>query len=69
MSHIDKDGKFQSDKFPWCQAGFVPLKTTDKLAQDLLWEYAERKRVKDAEFSKDLQCVLIADGFQPPPKE
>lgn len=46
-SHI-VNGKFKSDKFPECPAGLVPLSTSDPMAQDLLWEYAERRRTKDA---------------------
>lgn len=30
--HIDADGEFQSDKYPWCAPGFVPLKLTDPMA-------------------------------------
>jgi len=57
-SHII-DGEFQSDKYPWCKAGFVPLKITDPMAQDLLIKYAIRRASKDPEFSDDLRkCVL-----------
>ena len=47
-------GEFQSDKYPWCARGFVPLKVTDKGAQYLLWEYAQTHRARDPEFSADL---------------
>jgi hypothetical protein len=65
---IEKDGKrlFQSDKYPTCPAGKVPLSTKDKTAQDLLWEYAQRRRVVDAEFSDDLEAALREDGYVPP---
>ena len=59
------NGKFQSDKYPTTPSGFVPLKTTDKMAQDLLWKYAKRRRSIDAEFSEDLKFALKADGFVP----
>ena len=48
------DGEFQSDKYPWCKRGFVPLKLTDPNARTVLRAYAELRRPIDAEFSKDL---------------
>lgn len=62
------DGQFQSDKYPSCPAGKVPLSVKDKTAQDLLWEYAHRRRVVDAEFSADLETALKAEGFGPNPE-
>jgi hypothetical protein len=64
-SHINKDGLFQSDKYPTCPPGKVPLSVKDETAQDLLWEYAQRRRSVDAEFSEDLEQVLRAAGFDP----
>ncbi len=65
-AHINADGFFQSDKYPGCPAGKVPLSVKDPTAQDLLWEYAQRRRTVDAEFSDDLeQCLLVA-GYKPP---
>lgn len=64
-AHIDKDGQFQSDKYPTCPPGKVPLSVKDRSAQDLLWEYAERHRQVDEEFSKDLETALRSAGFQP----
>ncbi len=61
------NGKFQSDKYPGCPAGKVPLSVTDVTAQDLLWEYAQRRRKVDAEFSDDLETCLRAEGFEPTP--
>lgn len=58
------DGEFQSDKYPWCGRGFVPLKLTDKMAQDLLWEYAQRRRAVDPQFASDLETCLIAQGYR-----
>jgi len=63
-SHII-DGHFQSDKYPTCPRGKVPLSIKDASAQDLLWEYAQRRRHIDAEFADDLESALIAAGFDP----
>lgn len=57
------DGKFQSDKYPDTPRGLVPLKPTDPMAQDLLWEYARRRRAIDAEFSEDLEDALSLSGY------
>lgn len=62
-SHINKDGEFQSDKYPTCPAGKVPLSVKDETAKDLLWEYAQRRRVVDPEFAADLETALKAKGF------
>jgi hypothetical protein len=59
------NGTFQSDKYPTCPPGKVPLSVKDKTAQDLLWEYAQRRRVVDAEFSDDLETALRAAGYEP----
>jgi hypothetical protein len=59
------DGEFQSDKYPTCPRGKVPLSVKDTTAQDLLWEYAQRRRAVDAEFSADLETALRSAGFQP----
>jgi hypothetical protein len=60
------DGEFQSDKYPGCPRGKVPLSCKDPTAQDLLWEYAQRRRAVDAEFSADLEQALKLAGFSPP---
>jgi hypothetical protein len=65
-AHINSDGLFQSDKYPTCPPGKVPLSVRDVTAQDLLWEYARRRRVVDAEFSDDLETALRAAGYVPP---
>ena len=65
-AHIDREGRFQSDKYPTCPAGKVPLSTRDRTAQDLLWAYAQRRREVDAEFADDLEAALKADGYKPP---
>lgn len=63
--HINAEGRFQSDKYPTCPAGKVPLSTRDVTAQDLLWEYAQRRRAVDPEFSEDLETCLRNDGYEP----
>jgi hypothetical protein len=65
-AHINRDGEFQSDKYPTCPAGKVPLSVKDPSAQDLLWAYAQRRRSVDAEFADDLETALRAAGFAPP---
>jgi len=64
--HINAEGKFQSDKYPPCPAGKVPLSTEDPTAQDLLWEYAQRRREVDEQFSDDLEITLQTSGFRAP---
>lgn len=59
------DGQFQSDKYPSCPPGKVPLSVKDTMAQDLLWAYAQRRRAVDAEFSDDLEQALRDAGFRP----
>ena len=57
--HLTVTGTFQSDKYPWCPAGFVPLKLTDPAARDLLDEYAKRRGAIDPEFNRDLREALM----------
>lgn len=56
--HLTVDCQFQSDKYSWCPAGFVPLKITDPTARDLLAQYARRRRYLDPGFCADLLEVL-----------
>jgi len=63
MPHHIKAGKFQSDMFPGCPAGMVPLSTSSKRAQDLLWELAQRHREEDPEFAEDLEFALRVQGY------
>ena len=60
------DGEFQSDKYPWCHRGFVPLKLTDPMAQGLLWEYAHQRASVDQEFADDLLEALRIKGYNHP---
>ena len=64
-SHII-DNEFQSDKYEWCKSGFVPLKLTDPMAQDLLQQYAHRRNSIDPEFSEDLLKCLRMKGYYAP---
>jgi hypothetical protein len=57
------DGEFQSDKYPTTPRGKVPLSVKDATAQDLLWEYAQRRRAVDAEFAADLETALVTAGY------
>lgn len=57
------DGEFQSDKYPTTPRGKVPLSVKDINAQDLLYEYAQRHRDIDPEFSADLEYALRGAGF------
>jgi hypothetical protein len=66
-AHINAAGEFQSDKYPTCPAGKVPLSTKDPTAQDLLAIYAQRRRAVDAEFADDLLAALRAKGYDPVP--
>lgn len=65
MSHII-DGKFQSDKYSWCQPDFVPLKVTDALAQPYLWAVACLYAAMGDDFGNDLKKRLLMVGFKPP---
>ncbi len=56
--HLTVTNEFKSDKYPWCPAGFVPLKITDPMARDLLLDYARRRREVDSEFSRALEDAL-----------
>ena len=58
-------GEFQSDKYPTTPRGKVPLSCKDKTAQDLLWQYAQRRRVVDPEFADDLEKALRLQGYIP----
>ena len=61
--HLDENDEFQSDKYPWCHAGFVPLKLTDPMAWPVLWDYARRRETVDMEFSEDLRYSLLKAGY------
>lgn len=50
-------------KLTSCPSGKVSLSTKDPMAQDLLWEYANRRQEFDITFSIDLKFCLIKDGY------
>ena len=62
-AHINHNGEFQSDKYPLCPPGKVPLSTKDPMAQDLLAIYATRRLPVDGEFSDDVRACLESKGF------
>lgn len=66
--HLTVSGTFQSDKYKWCPAGFVPLKLTDPAARDLLAIYAVRREPIDKEFPRDLIEALANVPEKPNPK-
>ena len=37
--HVNEAGQFQSDLFPWCRPGYVPMKLTDRAARLILSLY------------------------------
>lgn len=59
------DGEFQSDKYPTTPRGKVPLSVKDETAQDLLWQYAQRRRIVDEQFADDLEFALVDAGYKP----
>lgn len=61
--HINADGEFKSDKYPWCRPGFVPLKLTDRTAQPHLWRYAIIRGAVDKAFTDDLCACLRTSGY------
>ena len=65
-AHLTVSGRFQSDKYLWCPAGFVPIKTTDPMAQDLLREYAKRRAAVDKDFCADLLAALPREPHENP---
>jgi len=62
-------GEFQSDKYPTCPRGKVPLSCKDKTAQPYLWAYAQVHRAVDPQFSDDLELALRRHGYKPPSQD
>ena len=60
------DGEFQSDKYPTCPRGKVPLSVKDTRVQDLLWEVAFIWDSVDTGFASDLRAALRNAGYEPP---
>jgi len=51
--HLNKDGKFKSDKYTWCPEGYLALKLTDPVAQRAILKYA--LETEDEELGDDLR--------------
>ena len=47
-----------SDKYDWCQEGFLALKFTDRLAWAALVDYAEAVRDKQPALSSDIKSAV-----------
>ena len=62
--HLTQRGVFKSDKYSWCKPGFLALKFTDPLAQDLIEEYAYRRADIDLEFKEDVLTALENKGYE-----
>ncbi len=62
--HLTQRGVFKSDKYDWCKPGFLALKFTDPLAQDLIEEYAYRRATIDLEFKEDVLTALTNRGYE-----
>jgi hypothetical protein len=56
--HLTEDGQFQSDKYEWCQPGYLPLSLKDPMARDLIEQYAKRRSSVDEEFARDILEAL-----------
>jgi len=56
--HIDKDGNFQSDKYPDLPPNKITLSFKDHAAQCALAEYI--KHSDDKELAEDIRSVLSA---------
>lgn len=63
--HLTQRGVFKSNKYPWCKAGFLPLKLTDETAQSWMWGYALLRGVVDREFLEDVHYALDKLGYRP----
>jgi hypothetical protein len=57
------NGQFKSDKYAWCEPGFLALKLTDRAAQPLIWEYAQTHRAIDSDLADDLETALRSAGY------
>lgn len=61
MTHFNKKGEFQSDKYPWCKPGFVPLKLSDPTAWQPLMDYAIKRLGIDRQFAYDLIDAVLQE--------
>jgi len=53
---------FLSDKYPWCEPDFFPMKFSDPLARRLIRAYADFVRTKDPELATDLGIACAVAG-------
>lgn len=59
------EGEFQSDKYPTCPRGHVPLSVKDPTAQPLLWLFAEAcEREGHPSFADALHKALLQAGYR-----
>ena len=56
--HLTETGTFQSDKYEWRPAGYIPIKIGDPLAREFLAQYAMKRQHIDREFTRDLLEAL-----------
>jgi len=61
--HINAEGMFQSDKYPTCPPDKFPMSFKDPMAQDLIEEYAHRRRGIDADLTEDMLGRLRTLGY------
>lgn len=57
-AHLTVSGLFQSQKYRWAPAGYLPLKIGDPLANDLITTYAVRRSADDPQFAEDVMEAL-----------
>ena len=63
--HLTQRGRFRSDKFKWCKAGYLPLSFTDVTAQPWIYGYAALRGIVDREFQEDVHAALVNVGYRP----
>ena len=63
--HLTQRGRFRSDKFKWCKAGYLPLSFTDVTAQPWIYGYAALRGIIDREFQEDVHTALKNVGYVP----
>ena len=61
--HLSQDGKFLSDKYPWCPAGFIALKFSDPRAAAALRAYAVD--CSEPNLARDILEALEAPAVTP----
>ncbi len=58
--HLTKQGRFKSDKYPWCPEGYFALSFKDPVAWSAIREYA--LSTQDIELKDDLLIALRNAG-------